>query len=173
MKSLKHKRILIVAKALALMLAVSFLIQPSVIVPGATNKVTETTKKETEREENIDKNQVRLTSSKIILALPGSKKRLKLLNTKKFVTWSVIKGKKCISLFQNRRNSVSITAEKKGVATVQAMVGKKKYFCRVSVGEKNKQDVAALKKIIADQKAKNPDTAISEDLDNDQYFWED
>ena len=66
----------------------------------------------------------------------GKSKKLQLKNNTKKVTWSVVSGKKCVSLKNKKKKSVTVVGKKAGKAKVQAKVGKKKYKCTVTVKAK-------------------------------------
>lgn len=72
----------------------------------------------------------------------GSKKTLKLKNTKKAAKWSVKSGKDKIKLQKKKKTSVVVVAKKAGSAKVMAKIGKKKYLCSVKVkaAKKNVQN---------------------------------
>lgn len=63
----------------------------------------------------------------------GKSKKLKLKNTKKKAKWKIVSGKKCVQLKAKKKTSVKIVARKEGSAKIQAVVGKKKYTCKVTV----------------------------------------
>lgn len=71
----------------------------------------------------------------------GKTKKLKLKNNKKKVSWKVVSGKKCVKLKAKKKTGVTIVARKKGNAKVQAVVGKKKYTCKVTVKAAKKTPV--------------------------------
>ena len=73
-----------------------------------------------------------LNYRKITLTI-GQKKQLKLNGSKKKAVWSILSGKKYISLKNRSNKSVVIKARKKGTAKVQAVVSGKKYVCTVKV----------------------------------------
>lgn len=75
---------------------------------------------------------IKLSSKKIILQI-GEKKILKVKHTKKKVSWKVLSGKKYITLKKKGKRAVTITGRKKGTARVQAVVGKTKLLCKVTV----------------------------------------
>lgn len=82
-------------------------------------------------------NKVKL-SAKNLTIIAGKTKTLKLKNNKKSVKWTVISGKKNVTLKSKKKTSVKIVAKKKGTAKVQAKVGKKKYVCKVTVKKSQK-----------------------------------
>mgnify|MGYP002516692936 CR=1 FL=1 len=71
----------------------------------------------------------------------GSKKTLKLKNTKKAAKWSVKSGKDKIKLQKKKKSSVVVVAKKAGSAKVMAKIGKKKYLCSVKVKATAKKNV--------------------------------
>ncbi len=66
----------------------------------------------------------------------GTTKTLKLKNNRKKVTWNVISGKKNIRLQNKSKSGVRIAAKKQGIAKVQAVIGKRKYICLITVKRK-------------------------------------
>lgn len=76
---------------------------------------------------------IKLNKSKLTIQVKKSKK-LKILNTKK-VKWSIKSGKKVIKIKKNKKNKkvITITGKKAGKAKVMAKVGKKKYYCTITV----------------------------------------
>ena len=74
---------------------------------------------------------IRLSATKLTLKT-GSRKTIKLVNAKKKVKWKVTSGAKYITL-KAKKNIAVITGKKKGKAKVQAVLGKKKYTCTVTV----------------------------------------
>lgn len=89
-----------------------------------------------------------LSSKKLTIAA-GKYKTLKLKKNKKKVKWTVVSGKKCVSLKLKKKTGVRILARKKGTAKVQAKIGKKKYICKITVKE------AKVKKKVADKSRAN------------------
>ncbi len=67
----------------------------------------------------------------------GKKKSIKVKNTSKKVKWSVKSGKKFINLSKKKKNSVVVTGQKVGKATVLANVAGKKLTCKITVKKKN------------------------------------
>lgn len=63
----------------------------------------------------------------------GKSKKLKLLNNTRKVSWKILSGKKYISLRNKTNKSVTVRGAKKGKAKVQALVGNKKYICKVKI----------------------------------------
>ena len=78
------------------------------------------------------KKKVTLSAKKLAVNV-GQSKKLKLKNNKKKVTWSVVSGKKCVTLKSKKKTGVTVKGKKAGKAKVQAKVGKKKYTCTVTV----------------------------------------
>lgn len=70
---------------------------------------------------------------KTVTVTAGKTAKLKLKNNKKKVKWTVISGKKNVSLSKKGKASVTIKGKKDGKAKVQAKIGKKKYVCKVTV----------------------------------------
>jgi len=75
------------------------------------------------------KKKVKLNKTKVTLKV-GKSYKLKLKNNMKKVKWTVISGKKYVQLKSKKKTGVTIVAKKKGMAKVQAKVGKKKYVCK-------------------------------------------
>lgn len=75
---------------------------------------------------------VSLAKKKLTITV-GKSKQLKLKNNKKKVSWKVVSGKTKVKLKAKKKTGVTIVAKKKGKAKVQAIVGKKKYTCKVTV----------------------------------------
>jgi hypothetical protein len=78
-------------------------------------------------------------SSTTLTLTKGKSKVLKVKNTTKKVTWSILSGKKVITLKQKGKTATTVTGKQKGTAKVQALVGKTKLTCKVTVknAEKN------------------------------------
>ena len=74
----------------------------------------------------------------------GKTVKIKLQNNKKKVKWTVISGKKNVSLSKKGKTGVTIKGKKAGKAKVQAKIGKKKYVCKVTV--KNPKKTQSVKK---------------------------
>ncbi len=62
--------------------------------------------------------------------------RVKNLTKGKRVKWSVVTGKKCVTLSRKKKKSVTVKAKRTGMAKVVAKIGKKKYWCTVYVRNK-------------------------------------
>lgn len=75
---------------------------------------------------------VMLNCKKMIIRV-GGKKSLTLKNSKKKVKWTVVSGKKYVTLKNKKKTSVTVVGTQKGIAKVQAVVGKNKYICKVTV----------------------------------------
>lgn len=119
-------------------------------------------------------------SAKSLTITKGKSKTLKVKNTEQEVKWSILSGKKCITLTKKDKAEVTIKGIKKGTAKVQAVVGKNKLTCKITVKKAakanepagaNKQDVAALKALIAEQRGRG--ATVSEDMSSEQYEWKD
>lgn len=120
-------------------------------------------------------------SAKKLAITKGKSKTLKATNTQKKVTWTVVSGKQCVSLKKKNNTTVTVTGKKKGTAKVQAKTGKKKLTCVVTVknavnpantsNSPQKQDVTALKAIIAEQNGRG--ATVSKDLQSAEYGWND
>lgn len=63
----------------------------------------------------------------------GKSTVVKLKNNKKKVKWKVTKGTKYVKITKKSKTSCTVKGIKKGKATVQATVGKKKYKCTITV----------------------------------------
>ena len=55
------------------------------------------------------------------------------------VKWSVVFGKSFVKLSRKTGKSITVTAKKKGKATVQAKCGNQKYKCQITIVNKAKQ----------------------------------
>ena len=75
---------------------------------------------------------IRLSAKKLTIR-KGKTAKLSLNGSKKKAVWSILSGKKYISLKNRSNKSVVIKARKKGTAKVQAVVSGKKYVCTVKV----------------------------------------
>ena len=80
---------------------------------------------------SVEAKSLSLSSKKVTLSI-GKSKTVKVRGAKK-VTWKVTSGRKIIRLANKKRTSVKIVAKKAGSAKVQAVAGKKKMVCRVTV----------------------------------------
>lgn len=78
------------------------------------------------------KKKVKLSKKNVTVTV-GKTFKLKLKNNKKKVKWTVISGKKNVTLSKKKKTGVTIKGKKPGTAKVQAKVGKKKYVCKVKV----------------------------------------
>ena len=76
----------------------------------------------------------------------GAKKVLKLKNNKRVAKWKVSKGKKYVKIVKKNKTSCTVKGIKKGNATVQAVIGAKKYSCKVKVTAKVKNKVKKSKR---------------------------
>ena len=76
----------------------------------------------------------------------GAKKVLKLKNNKRAVKWKVSKGKKYVKIVKKSEKSCTVKGIKKGNATVRAVIGAKKYSCKVKVTAKAKNKVGESKR---------------------------
>lgn len=137
--------------------------------------------------------QIRINRSKLTLS-EGQKATLRLVGTRKKIKW--LSAKKKIASVSAKG---IVTGRKQGSTKITAKAGGKKYQCRVTVKKpaavktpaapkpsvtpkptssprpsepaKNKEDVAALKKLIEEQKAKG--AWLSQEIsDEDSYTWE-
>ena len=68
----------------------------------------------------------------------GKSTVVKLKNNKKKVKWKVTKGTKYVKITKKSKTSCTVKGIKKGKATVQATVGKKKYKCTITVAAAKK-----------------------------------
>ena len=82
----------------------------------------------------------------------GETVKISLQNNKKKARWKITKGKKLIKITKKSKTSATIKGLKKGTAKVQAVVGKKKYNCTVTVSVAKKKPTASSKP----QAAKTP-----------------
>ena len=76
----------------------------------------------------------------------GAKKVLKLKNNKRAAKWKVSKGKKYVKIVKKSKKSCTVKGIKKGNATVRAVIGAKKYSCKVKVTAKAKNKVGEIKR---------------------------
>lgn len=76
----------------------------------------------------------------------GAKKVLKLKNNKRAAKWKVSKCKKYVKIVKKSKKSCTVKGIKKGNATVQAVIGAKKYSCKVKVTVKAKNKVGESKR---------------------------
>lgn len=76
---------------------------------------------------------------KLVNVYVGNTVKIKLKNNKKKTKWTVISGKKNVSLSKKKKDSVMVKAKKTGKAKVQAKVGRKKYIATVRVFEKKQE----------------------------------
>ena len=91
----------------------------------------------------------KVTLPKTAKVAVGAKKVLKLKNnkrTKRTVKWKVSKGKKYVKIVKKNKTSCTVKGIKKGNATVQAVIGAKKYSCKVKVTAKVKNKVKKSKR---------------------------
>ena len=91
----------------------------------------------------------KVTLPKTAKVAVGAKKVLKLKNnkrTKRTVKWKVSKGKKYVKIVKKNKTSCTVKGIKKGNATVQAVIGAKKYSCKVKVTAKAKNKVGEIKR---------------------------
>ena len=63
----------------------------------------------------------------------NQKKNLKLQNSSGKITWSILSGKKCVSIKKSGSKTVVVTANQKGTAVIQAKNKGKKFTCIVTV----------------------------------------
>ena len=78
----------------------------------------------------------KVTLPKTVKVAVGAQKVLKLKNNKQSVKWKISKGKKCIKIVKKNKKSCTVKGIKKGNATVQAVIGSKKYSCKIKVTAK-------------------------------------
>ena len=86
---------------------------------------------------------------KTVTVTVGKTVKLKLKNNKKTVKWTVISGKKNVSLSKKGKAGVTIKGKKSGKAKVQAKIGKKKYVCKVTVKNPKKTQNSTAKSTAA------------------------
>lgn len=94
------------------------------------------------------KKQVKLNKKSVSVAV-GKTVKVKLKNNKKKVKWTVVSGKKNVTLSKKGKTGVTIKGKRVGKAKVQAKIGKKKYVCTVTVTNKNKAQTTVAKKTAA------------------------
>ena len=85
------------------------------------------------------------TEQKKVTVNVGKTVKIKLQNNKKKVKWTVISGKKNVSLSKKGKTGVTIKGKKAGKAKVQAKIGKKKYVCKVTVKNPKKKTSSSAK----------------------------
>ena len=83
----------------------------------------------------------KVTLPKTAKVAVGAKKVLKLKNNKRTVKWKVSKGKKYVKIVKKNKKGCTVKGIKKGNATVQAVIGAKKYSCKVKVTAKARNKV--------------------------------
>ena len=88
----------------------------------------------------------KVTLPKTAKVAVGAKKVLKLKNNKRAAKWKVSKGKKYVKIVKKSKKSCTVKGIKKGNATVQAVIGAKKYSCKVKVTVKAKNKVGESKR---------------------------
>ena len=72
----------------------------------------------------------------------GKTVKVKLKNNRKKVKWKVIAGKKRIKIVKKSKTYAAVKGLKKGKSKIQAVIGKKKYTCKVTVVAKKKPSVS-------------------------------
>lgn len=72
----------------------------------------------------------------------GKTVKVKLKNNRKKVKWKVITGKKRIKIVKKSKTYAAVKGLKKGKSKIQAVIGKKKYTCKVTVVAKKKPSVS-------------------------------
>ncbi len=77
---------------------------------------------------------ISLSSKKIVLK-EGGRKTIKVKNSNKRVKWKVTFGKGNITLKKKGKMAVTVLAKKKGTARFQAIVGKTKRTCKVTIAD--------------------------------------
>lgn len=76
-----------------------------------------------------------LSTAKLTIT-QGKSKMLKVKNTKKRVKWSIVSGKKYLTLCNKSKKSVKVVGKRPGTAIVQGKIGSKKYICKVIIKRK-------------------------------------
>ncbi len=91
----------------------------------------------------------------------GKKKTLRIKNLAKGkrTKWSVVAGKKCVTLLKKKNHCVTVKAKRSGTAKIVAKVGKKKYRCVVYVKNKVKEQKPAV--VTATPKVEVPAPAVT------------
>ena len=79
----------------------------------------------------------KVTLPKTAKVAVGAKKQLKLKNNKQTVKWKVSKGAKNLKIVKKNKKGCTVKGIKKGTAAVQAVVGNKKYTCKVTITAKS------------------------------------
>lgn len=72
----------------------------------------------------------------------GKTVKIKLKNNRKKVTWKVTKGKKLIKITKKSKSYAKIRGIKTGTAKIQAVTGRKKYTCTVTVSAAKNKPIA-------------------------------
>lgn len=113
---------------------------------------------------------------KKITVIQRKHKTIRLKNAKGTVKWNVLLGYECISLKKKGKAAATVRGVEPGTAKIRAAVGEKILIFKIKVIEdKNppkgadRQDVAAIRKLIAGQKKRG--AWVSEALGSDQYTW--
>ncbi len=88
----------------------------------------------------------KVTLPKTAKVVVGAKKVLKLKNNKRAAKWKVSKGKKYVKIVKKSKKRCTVKGIKRGNATVQAVIGAKKYSCKVKVTAKAKNKVGESKR---------------------------
>lgn len=100
---------------MAVMLVVGSVTEPSQPVQAAAKKV-------------------KITRSLKVKA--GKTAKIKLKNNKSKPKWKVVKGKTVVKITKKTKKYAVIKGIKKGNARIQAVIGKKKYTCKITVSAK-------------------------------------
>lgn len=94
----------------------------------------------------------------------GKTVKIKLKNNKKKVTWKVTKGKKLIEITQKSKSYAKIRGIKTGTAKVQAVTGRKKYTCTVTVSVAKNKPTATSKPQVTNKPTSTEPNVPSADL---------
>lgn len=101
------------------------------------------------------KKKVKLNKKSVTVNV-GKSVKIKLKNNKKKVKWTVISGKKNVTLSKKSKTGVTIKGKKAGKAKVQAKIGRKKYVCKVTIKKKQ-----STKKTVKPTPTRKPSASIA------------
>lgn len=87
---------------------------------------------------NVQAKAKKVSIAKSAKVTVGKTVKVKLKNNKKKVKWKIVTGKKIIKITKKSKTYASVKGIKKGKSKIQAVIGKKKYTCTVTVVAKKK-----------------------------------
>lgn len=117
-----------------------FYIAADVVISSRSDKATSTTSTLPTTEAPKTTKKVALNNTSITLPV-GDSTTLKMLNSKKKVTWSIKSGKSYITLKNKKKKQVTVVGKKPGTAKVIGKIGKKKYTATVKVRKKTEVEL--------------------------------